>query len=111
MAWVKPSGQDNLGEVLSGVFAHAIEHAGARPQDGPPETVGVSLDLGVEEADGGVLGPQELVGVVDVLPGLRDGPFGVSRGACLVRACAVVRVRLTGPLMRGSSYPGEFSHV
>jgi hypothetical protein len=39
--------------------------------------VRVPLDLCVEEVDGGVLGPQELVGVVEVLASLRDRPVGV----------------------------------
>ena len=39
--------------------------------------VRVPLDLCVEEVDGGVLGPLELVGVVEVLASLRDRPVGV----------------------------------
>jgi hypothetical protein len=39
--------------------------------------VRVPLDRGVEEADGGALGAQEFIGVVQVLPGLFDRPPGV----------------------------------
>jgi hypothetical protein len=39
--------------------------------------VGVALDLGVEEVDGGGLGLKELLGVVEVLAGLGDVPCGV----------------------------------
>jgi hypothetical protein len=39
--------------------------------------VGVPLDLRVEEVDGGGLGPQELVRVIEVVPGLRDRPLSV----------------------------------
>jgi len=39
--------------------------------------VRVPLDLGVEVADGGVLGAQELVRVVQVPPSLRDRPRSI----------------------------------
>ena len=59
------------------MLAYAVERAGAHPQDIPPEVIRVPLDLGVEVADGGVLGAQELVGVVQVLPGLFDRPLRI----------------------------------
>src|SRR4051794_10996931 len=68
----EPSGEDLLAHVLVRVFAHAIDSAHARPQDRPPEVRRVPLELGLEEVHGGVPGPQELVCVVEVLPGLRD---------------------------------------
>src|SRR4026209_934060 len=74
---VEPGSEDDLADVLVGVLAHAVEDARAYPQDGSPEMVGVAVDLCVEEVDGGLLGPQELLRVVEVLPGLRDRPRGV----------------------------------
>src|SRR3954451_4868943 len=73
----KPGVEDDLAGVLLGVFAHAIERAGTHPQDHPPEVIRVALDLGVEEVDGAALAAQELVGVIQVLPGFRDRPLGV----------------------------------
>src|SRR6516165_3013207 len=59
------------------MLADTVERAGCHPQDQPPEMVRVSRDLGVEVPGGGVLGVQELVRVVQVLPGLRDRPLRV----------------------------------
>src|SRR5262245_45358257 len=73
----KPAGNEDLADVLSGVFADAVECIGTGPQHRPRQVVWVPLDLGVEEVDGGFLGPQELVGIVEVLPGLPDRPLGV----------------------------------
>src|SRR5262245_43667858 len=70
----EPSGSENLSDVLSGVFAHAVESCGAGPKHRPRQVVWVPRDLGVEEVDGGVLPSQELFGVVEVLPSLRDRP-------------------------------------
>ena len=39
--------------------------------------VGVALDLGVEKVDGGVLGAQQFLGVLEVLAGLGDCALGV----------------------------------
>ena len=64
-------------EILVGVLAHAVDHVGPRPQDEPPEMVGVALDLGVEEVDGAALGSEQLLGVVEVLPGLGNRAAGV----------------------------------
>ncbi|MDQ1470399.1 MAG: hypothetical protein QOJ99_1879, partial [Bryobacterales bacterium] len=47
------------------------------PQHCPPQVVRVPLDPGVEEVDDGLLGLHEIVGVVEVLPGLGDRAFGV----------------------------------
>src|SRR5262249_10815108 len=57
----EPGVEDDLGGVSLGVLAHAVERAGAHPQDQPPEVGRVPLDLGVEEAQSSALGPQELV--------------------------------------------------
>src|SRR5215510_5915669 len=73
----EPGSSEDLSDVLSGVFAHAVESRSAGPQHGPRQMVWVPLDLGVEEVDRGVLRPQELVGVVEVLTGFRDRPPGV----------------------------------
>src|SRR5262249_11269142 len=73
----QPSGNEDWADVLSGVFANAVDRAGTGPEHRPPQVAWVPLDLGVEEVDGGARGPQELVGVVEVLPGLRDRPVGV----------------------------------
>jgi hypothetical protein len=74
---IKPSGDDGLTEVRFWVFARAVERPGADPEDGPAQVVRVSLDHRIEEVDGGGLGPQEFVRPVEILPRLRDGPFGV----------------------------------
>jgi hypothetical protein len=59
------------------VFADAVDRAGTGPAHRPRQVVRVPLDHRVEEADGRVLGPQQFVGVVEVLPGLRDRPLYV----------------------------------
>src|SRR4051794_2674415 len=73
----QPGRESDTGRILVGVLARAVERAGPHPQDPSPEMVRVPLELGVEEVDGGRLRVQQLVGVVEVLPGLRDGPRGV----------------------------------
>src|SRR5690349_21853693 len=73
----EPGGEDDRAEVFAGVLADAVERAGGHPQDQPPQVVRVPLDLGVEVAERVVLGPQQLVGVVQVLPGLFDRPLRV----------------------------------
>src|SRR5690348_6692581 len=73
----EPGGEDDRAGVVVGVLADAVEGAGGHPQDQPPRVVRVPLDLGVEVAERGVRGPQELVGVVQVLPGLVDRPLRV----------------------------------
>ena len=70
----KPSLHRDRGDVLSGVVTHAVDCTGAGPQHCPSQVVWVPLDLGVEEVDGGVLGPQQFVGIIEVLPGLGDRP-------------------------------------
>jgi hypothetical protein len=50
------------------VFADAIQRTGANPQDQPAEIVRVALDLGVEEVDGGALGPQTLPCICAIVP-------------------------------------------
>jgi hypothetical protein len=69
---LKPGGDEDLADVFFGVFAHTVERAGAGPKVRPRQVVGVPLDPGVEEVDGGGFGPQELFGVVEVGPGLPD---------------------------------------
>jgi hypothetical protein len=66
-----------LGHVLLRVLAHAVDRLRPRPQHHPAEMVRVPVDLRVEEVDGRPLGGQELLGVVEVLPRLRDHPVGV----------------------------------
>src|ERR1700748_3552181 len=73
----KPGGENDLAEISVGVLADAVEHAGPGPKDKSPEVVWVALNLGVEKVDGGVLGAQELLGVVEVLAGLGDRALGV----------------------------------
>ena len=59
------------------MLADAVQRSGAHPQGHPPEVVRVPRDLGVEEAGRGGLGPQQFLGVVQVVPGLFDRPLGV----------------------------------
>ena len=73
----EPGAEGDLGGVVSGVLADAVQRSGAHPQDHPPEVVRVPRDLGVEEAGRGGLGPQQFLGVVQVVPGLFDRPLGV----------------------------------
>src|SRR6476660_2804027 len=73
----QPRREDDPADVLVGVLARAVEDARPDPQDRPPEMVRVALDLRVEEVERGALCLQQLVGVVEVLPGLRDGPRSV----------------------------------
>jgi hypothetical protein len=73
----EPRVESDLAHVSGGVPADAVERRGTDPQDRPASMVRVPIELGVEEVDGGVLRPQQLLGVVEVLPGLRDRPLGV----------------------------------
>src|SRR5262245_17846491 len=73
----EPGAESDLGERLVGVLADAVERPGADPQDQPAKVVRVVLDLGAEEALRGAFGPQQFLGVVEVLPGFRDRPRGV----------------------------------
>jgi hypothetical protein len=59
------------------MVARAVDRADRRPQDRPAEVVRVALELGVEEVQRSIRRPQQLLGVVEVLPGLRDLPVGV----------------------------------
>src|SRR5215469_7766595 len=77
MLRLKPSGDDDLTEVLFWVFTRAVERPGTGPEDRPAQVVWVSPDHRIEEVDGGGLGPQEFVRPVEILPRLRDGPLGV----------------------------------
>src|SRR5262245_12010273 len=74
LAGSEPGGSEDLSDVLSGAFAHAVESRGTGPEHRPRQVVRVPRDLGVEEIDGRVLGPQELFGVVEVMPSLCDRP-------------------------------------
>src|SRR5262245_41297489 len=74
---LQPGAENDPAEIPVGVLAYLVQRAGADPQDHPSEVVRVPVDQGVEEADGCLLGPQELFGVVEVSPGLRDGPAGI----------------------------------
>ena len=70
-------GEGDLGGVSLGVLAYAVKRTGAYPQDKAPQMFWAPLDLGVEKPEGGSLGGQQFVGVVQVLRGLGDRPPGV----------------------------------
>ena len=73
----KPAGNEELADVLFGVFAHAVDRTGAGPEHRPRQVVRVALDHRGEEVDGGGFVAKALVGVVEVLAGLGDRPLGV----------------------------------
>src|SRR4051794_3241736 len=77
MLRLKPSGDHDLTKVLFWVFARVVERPGTGPEDCPAQVVWVSLDHRIEEVDGGGLGSQKFVRLVEILPRLRDGPLGV----------------------------------
>ena len=72
----EPAGNDDLADVLRGARARRRARL-HRPKDCPPEVVRGTADLRVEAVDGRVLGPQEPLRVVQVLPGLRYRPPGI----------------------------------
>src|SRR5262249_54444461 len=72
----QPRADGGLADVLLRVLAHAVEDLGAGPEHGPAQVVRVALDLRVEEVDRAALGAQQLLGVVEVLPGLGDRALG-----------------------------------
>src|SRR5215475_5379619 len=74
---LEPGGGEDLSDVLSGVFAHAVESRGARPEHRPCQVVRVPRDLGIEKIDGSLLGPQQFVGIVEVSAGFGDRPLSI----------------------------------